>query len=127
MELRKNLYRIFASYNCFGSEIFKNLEDYLVQPLIHKQKHLSLDLDAQALSNLICFNRACTTSLGNRSQNLTTLIIKNFFFTFNLSLPSHLIQQKLQASIIQSYNCKNMQIINHFLISLKVSIQTKLT
>ena len=76
------------------TELFQlkgTFKGHLLQPLaMNRDTYISVRL-LKALSSLILNvskDRASTTSLGNLFQCLTTLIVKNFFITFNLNLPS---------------------------------------
>lgn len=63
--------------------------NYHVVPTLG-QRHLRTDQFAQnpnqPLASNSCRDVASTASLGNLFQCLTTLIIKNFFVTYNLNL-----------------------------------------
>jgi len=72
-------------------ELKKTLKCHLLQPSCNEQGHLHLEQVLRAPSRLtlnVSRRRSSTTSLGNLCQCLTILIVKNFFLTFNLKLPS---------------------------------------
>ena len=72
-------------------EMEGTLKGHLVQLPCNEQEHLQqirLLRGPSSLTLSVSRDRASTTSLGNLFQCLTTLIIKNFFLTSSLNLPS---------------------------------------
>ena len=72
-------------------ELEGTLKGHPVQPLCNEKGYLQLHQVAQSPSCLtlsVSMDGASTASLGNLCQCLTTLIIRNFFPTSSLNIPS---------------------------------------